>query len=102
MAADPAPAPAPVVSTSSAAANAAAPADASNAGATDMDKDLLAQGYRLQVKHGQRLYCRTETPLGTRFGKRVCQSPENIAAATERSQDATKSWQKTTGNGVVK
>jgi hypothetical protein len=50
-------------------------------------KAMRLAGYKLQVRNGQTLYCRSERQLGTRFESKVCGTAEEIARSTANSQE---------------
>jgi len=55
---------------------------------TDSEKNLLRQGYRLEVRNGQRLFCRSEDTLGSRLHEhKVCGTEESIAHRAEANND---------------
>ena len=63
---------------------AAAPAAAANsAPALDpKEQQLLAKGYKMQMRNGQRVFCKHEEELGSRVGgKTVCSSAEQLIRA---------------------
>jgi len=55
---------------------------------TDSEKNLLRQGYRREVRNGQRLFCRSEDTLGSRLHEhKVCGTEESIAHRAEANND---------------
>ena len=64
--------------TSSAAGDPAKPA---------VNKDLLKQGYRTAMRHGQLLYCRDQPITGTRFKSQVCMQEEQVLAEQRSARD---------------
>jgi hypothetical protein len=50
-------------------------------------KAMRLAGYKVQVRNGQTLYCRSERQLGTRFESKVCGTAEEIARSTANSQE---------------
>ena len=45
------------------------------------EKRLLAQGYRAKMRHGQKVFCRTEPELGSRLGgKEICGTVADLKA----------------------
>jgi hypothetical protein len=84
------------VAASAKATPAAAPnaATASNASAPpelgQEEKQLIAQGYRLEIHGNQKLFCRRETALGSHLpGPKVCASAERLKAAEAEAKEAT-------------
>lgn len=67
-----------------------APVSKDAADRADVEKHLLAAGYRLHVgKDGQRTFCRRETPLGSHFETKVCGTAEQLAESTQNSKYLT-------------
>jgi len=69
--------------------NNAAPADISKTNvvkATDIEKKRGAAPDGSAEKEGY--ICRTERPLGTRFGKKTCRTPQQIEAEKQAAKDA--------------
>ena len=43
------------------------------------EKRLIAQGYRPEMRHGEKVYCKTEEELGTRLGMiKHCGTPASL------------------------
>jgi hypothetical protein len=61
-------------------------------------KLILARGYRPESHNGKTVYCRTETPLGTRFATKTCRTSMNILETEQKSKDVTTSVQRNNGN----
>ncbi len=61
---------------------------------TQAEKDLLARGYKLEMRGPDKHFCRNETSLGTRFTKKVCVTPQEVTAAEANAQDATRQSQR--------
>jgi hypothetical protein len=55
---------------------------------TPADKELLSRGYKLEMRHGEKYFCRKETPIDSRFPIKSCDTAESIEAHREESQDA--------------
>jgi len=87
--AQPASAAKPVASTTAASSTAAASDE-------DTDKRLRSQGYKAETHNGNKVYCRKETELGSRFPSKVCATPEQLAIANKDSQDALNKVQRQT------
>jgi hypothetical protein len=69
---------------------------------TREEKNLLAGGYKLEIRGNENYFCRMEVLAGTKFTSRVCQTSEQIKVNRQISRDATdRSQQKAlqTGNG---
>jgi len=66
----------------------APPATAAGAPAsTKPDAKLLHEGYQAANYHGQTVYCRVESPTGSRFARKVCLTPEQIRAREENAKE---------------
>jgi len=61
---------------------------------TAQEKNLIAHGYKLEVRNGQNYLCRTETPVGTRIPSKICATAEMRATLTQDSQDLTRQVQR--------
>lgn len=89
------------VATSS--ASAAAPPTASVAGtshaaaaaADPREKILKAKGYRLEMRHGEKVYCRSEEVLGSRLAARkICGTVMELQDREHLSQEMAASAQR--------
>jgi hypothetical protein len=58
------------------------------------DKRLRNMGYRPETRHGELVYCRTETVVGTRFPSKVCGTPADLARITTEGRDAINQIQR--------
>ena len=65
-------------------------------------KQILAKGYRPESHDGTTVYCRKETPVGTRFATKTCRTSANILETEQKGKDATANAQRTTGNAPLK
>lgn len=61
-------------------------------------KQILAKGYRPEAQGSETVYCRKETPVGTRFPTKTCKTSVAILEMEQRSRDAASNAQRTTGN----
>jgi mRNA-degrading endonuclease toxin of MazEF toxin-antitoxin module len=80
-----------VVAQAPAAANASAATSAAAATGTAsaVDPDLVKEGYKVVRRHGEILYCQTQTITGTKFGNTVCKTAgqiQELKRETERSK----------------
>jgi hypothetical protein len=69
---------------------------------TREEKNLLAAGYKLEIRGNENFFCHKETLAGTRFTARICQTSEQIRVNRQNSKDAMdRAQQKAlqTGNG---
>jgi hypothetical protein len=57
-------------------------------GLTEADITRAFKKYRKQVRDGNTVYCRTEKPVGTRIGKQVCYTADQVLAAARAERDA--------------
>lgn len=86
--------PAPATSSTATPPSKAAPAHSNNSQElTAGEKKLISRGYRLEVKNGEKTFCRREVALGSHFEKKVCGTAEQLAAATEEGRDITNMTQ---------
>jgi hypothetical protein len=69
-------------------------AKADKAAITDADRKAMAQGYKVSMMRGEKYYCRNEAIVGTRFDRKVCMTPEQMAATQQKSQDDVERLQK--------
>jgi hypothetical protein len=69
---------------------------------TPAEKDLLAQGYKLEMRGTDKHFCRSQAELGTRFTHRVCITAEQAAATKRGSQDFLNDVQRPSGNNPNK
>ena len=87
---------APAASAPAAAATQAAPASAKPE-LDPLEKRFLAQGYRMQMRHGERVFCRKEEVLGSRLEGRVsCNTAAQLKAIEQQSQEAVERAQRGT------
>jgi hypothetical protein len=66
---------------------AAAPSTGGGAPKSAVNTDLLKQGYRTGMRHGQLVYCRTEQLTGSRFKSDVCLSEGQVLDEQKRARD---------------
>lgn len=63
------------------------PSGSGAAASTKPDAKLLHEGYQAANYHGQTVYCRVESPTGSRFARKVCLTPEQIRAREENAKE---------------
>jgi hypothetical protein len=68
-----------------------APASSSGDQADTVDQKIVARGYRARHVNGQVLYCRSETPTGTRFSNTVCLTAAQISQVEQSTQTSIDS-----------
>ena len=61
---------------------------------TPQEKNLISQGYTLQMRKDQKYFCRNEATVGTRFTRKTCQTSDQIFANTQQSKDKTSEIQR--------
>jgi len=60
----------------------------------DIDKKLRSQGYKVEIRRGgEKIYCRTEAIVGTRFDHKVCATAEEMAAMQQSASHDTDKMQ---------
>ena len=109
-----APAPAAPAASTTSAPPAAAPGvtTAPSAGATAADPDeisegaakrLLADGYKPEMHHGKKVWCRREEETGSHLGgQKICASPADLKRAESANQDFMRDLQRQQMNPVSK
>jgi hypothetical protein len=55
---------------------------------TPEDKELMARGYKLEMRHGEKYFCRKEQQIGSRFETKQCDTAQSIEAHRESAQQA--------------
>ena len=98
----PSPAAAPSASTPAATPTpttpAATPSAAKTTELTADEKNYLSHGYKLQIKGGQKYFCRSEAEVGSRFAKTTCRTSEQMAVVTQNSKDFAAEMERPSGN----
>jgi hypothetical protein len=96
VAAAPAEAPAPPTTTAAAAARAPGPAiDAE-------EKRLLAAGYKVELRHGEKVYCRREEILGSRLGAvKNCGTAAELRTTVQETRDRIEQVQRQQVNPTI-
>jgi hypothetical protein len=80
-------------SDSTPAATAAAKPDAGKTELTAADHELMSQGYKLEMRHGEKYFCRRETIMGSHFEQKTCNTAASIEAQTASSQELVRRMQ---------
>jgi pyruvate/2-oxoglutarate dehydrogenase complex dihydrolipoamide acyltransferase (E2) component len=65
-------------------------------------KQILAKGFRPESHDGKTVYCRKETPTGTRFPTKTCRTSANIIEMEEKGKDLATDVQRPSGNPAAK
>ncbi len=80
---------APATSATPAAPKVAAPAASTSAAEEERERHFLSEGYRLEMRNGEKVFCRREEMLGSRLGaQKVCASALQLTE-TERQAKAS-------------
>ena len=59
------------------------------------EKMLKARGYHVEMRHGEKLYCRSEEVLGSRVpGKKICGTADELQDREHSSKEMTESAQR--------
>jgi hypothetical protein len=77
------------------------PATAADAGKSDAtpppltraEQDLIARGYKPEMRHGQRYFCRREGEIESHFERKVCNTSESILSQRAASEEAVRRMQ---------
>jgi hypothetical protein len=84
------------------ASNASPPATPVSAATTDKaavdaaEKRLISQGYKPEMRNGQRVFCRREQVMGSRLGEaKHCGTVEQLKILGQESRDITEHVQRT-------
>jgi len=74
----------------------ASPAHETTAAIDPREKILRSKGYRLEVRNGEKMYCRSEEVLGSRLaGRKVCGTVDELQEREHLSRDMAESAQRT-------
>jgi ribulose bisphosphate carboxylase small subunit len=57
---------------------------------TPQEKELLSRGYKIEMRHGDKYFCRREQQIGSRFEVKSCDTAESIEARRVDSQEAVR------------
>jgi hypothetical protein len=57
---------------------------------TPDEKELLSRGYKLEMRHGEKYFCRREQQLGSRFEIKSCDTAQSIQAHRLDSQETVR------------
>jgi len=73
----------------------AAPAAAATPTIDPEERRLLAEGYRMQMRHGEKVFCRREEVLGSRLeGKMNCSTAQQLKTTRDQAQEAAQRLQR--------
>lgn len=66
------------------------------------ERYLLAKGYHMEMRNGQKMFCRREDQLGTRLGNaKACSTSQTLKASEDRAQEAAHDIQKSSKRPVT-
>jgi hypothetical protein len=68
---------------------------------TDTEKKLVAQGYKMSIKNGEKIFCRREGELGSHFERKVCGTAESLAATQRDAKDIAAQSQQSRGTNPL-
>jgi hypothetical protein len=60
---------------------------------TPQDKEMISRGYKLEMRHGEKYFCRMESQMDSRFQVKSCNTAESIEAQRLSSQEALRAIQ---------
>jgi len=64
-----------------------------------LEKHFLAEGYKMEMHHGEKYFCRREEELGTRLGgQKVCGTAQQLQATEREAQAAYQRGQSQQNN----
>ena len=99
----PATAPASSAAPPAAAAPASTPAAAPAAALSEKEKELLAKGYKMEMRHGERVFCRYEEELGSRVGgRKICGSADPLLVTQRAAKESVEQIQQRQANPTGK
>jgi hypothetical protein len=81
------------VPTTPATAAVAGKSDATPPPLTRAEQDLVARGYKPEMRHGQRYFCRREGEIESHFERKVCNTSESILSQRAASEEAVRRMQ---------
>jgi hypothetical protein len=92
--------PAAPVATSTVRAPTVAPTTAAPKPTVDLDeKHFASQGYKTEMRNGEKVFCRREQVLGTRLGEeKHCATLEQLKVLEQESKDTAEKFQRTQKN----
>jgi hypothetical protein len=67
--------------------------NASEAEAIRKEHELISRGYKVEMRHGEKYFCRRETELGSHFEMKSCNTAESILAKQANSQETVRAMQ---------
>ena len=60
---------------------------------TPPEKELISRGYKLEMRHGEKYFCKTESDIESRFPRKNCDTAQSIEAHRLESQEALRTIQ---------
>jgi hypothetical protein len=90
-----APAAGPATSARAATPPAAARPEAPAKPAVDPEENrLISQGYKPEMRNGQKVFCRREASLGSRFETKMCATAEQLKSVSQNGKDIVEDAQR--------
>jgi hypothetical protein len=89
-------APVVVVAAAPGAAPVAGAAAAQDPAAAALEKHFLSEGYKIEIRNGQKMFCRREETMGTHLGssQKYCSTPEQLAANEAQAKELVERYQR--------
>jgi hypothetical protein len=60
---------------------------------TPQEKEIVSRGCKLEIRHGERYFCRREQQIGSRFETKSCDTAQSIEAHRQESQEVLRTIQ---------
>ena|ERR1700683_1354901 len=90
----------------------AAPANAAKAVSTDapvkaddsavQERHFLSEGYKIEMRNGEKMYCRREEQMGSRLGgQKNCSTPQQLTANEAQAKELVERNQRQMARGPV-
>jgi hypothetical protein len=57
---------------------------------TPEEKELISRGYKFEMRHGEKYFCRVETQVGSRFPLKSCDTAQSIQSHRASGQEALR------------
>jgi len=71
------------------------PATAASKPAVDPEENrLISEGYKLEMRNGQKVFCRREALLGSRFETKLCATAEQLKSVRQSGKDIVEEAQR--------
>lgn len=67
-----------------------------------MEKHFLSEGYKAEMRGGQKMFCRREEQMGTHLGgQKVCSTVEQLTANEAQAKEMVQRYQRQQAMGPV-